>query len=58
MPRDKAAEDAGRRSHEAGGDWRDNPHAPGTRDWFAFEDGRRDAGATVVGPAPGTPGWA
>lgn len=24
---------------ERGGDWRDNPHTPGTREWFEFEDG-------------------
>lgn len=33
---------AHRRGSEArsrGGDWRDNPHTPGTREWFEFEDG-------------------
>lgn len=29
----------GRAAKERGGDWRDNPHTPGTREWFAFEDG-------------------
>lgn len=57
MPRETDAEDAGRRCHEAGGDWRDNPHRPGSADWFAFEDGRRDAGAADVGPAAGCPAW-
>lgn len=33
---------AHRRGAEAagsGGDWRDNPHTPGTREWFEFDDG-------------------
>lgn len=58
MPkRDDGAEQAGRAAQESGGDWRDNPHRLGTREWFAFEDGRRDAGAKDVGAAPGTPAW-
>jgi hypothetical protein len=55
--RDRKAEDEGRKAQEQGGSWRDNPHRPGTRDYYAYEDGRRDAGAKDVGPAPGTPSW-
>jgi hypothetical protein len=55
-PRDDP-EAAGRRAHEGGADWRDNPYRHGSADWFAFEDGRRDAGAKDVGTAPGTPAW-
>jgi len=40
-----------------GGHWTDNPHRHGSREWFEFEDGRRDAGANDVGLAPGTPAW-
>jgi hypothetical protein len=40
-----------------GGTWRDNPHRPGTRAYYEMEDARRDAGATDVGPAAGTPAW-
>jgi hypothetical protein len=59
MPRnrDDDAEEAGRRCHEGGGDMRDNPYTKGSRDWFAFEDGRRDAGAKDVGWSPGNPAW-
>ena len=58
MPkRDRDAYEDGKQTQEQGGDWRDNPHRPGTRDWFAFEDGRRDAGAKDVGPGEGTPAW-
>lgn len=56
-PRDERTKDQGRKVQEAGGSWRDNPHQPGTRDWFAFEEGRQEAGAKDVGPAPGTPAW-
>lgn len=55
--KDRDATAAGRRVQESGGSWRDDPHRPGTREWFAFEDGRREAGAKDVGPAPGTPAW-
>ncbi len=58
MPkRDDDAEAAGRAAQEAGGDWRDNPYFKGSRDWFAFEEGRQDAGAKDVGPKPGNPAW-
>ncbi len=29
----------GTAAKENGGDWRDNPHLPGTREWFEFNDG-------------------
>lgn len=48
----------GKESAEKNGSWRDNPHRPGTREYYEFEDGRRDGGAKDVGPAPGTPSWA
>ncbi|MDE2102671.1 MAG: hypothetical protein KGL39_35835 [Patescibacteria group bacterium] len=48
----------GQESAERGGDWRDNPHALGTRQWFEFEEGRREGGAQDVGPAAGLPPWA
>lgn len=57
MPKHDDAYEAGREAQEQGGSWRDNPHRPGSTDWFAYEDGRRDAGATDVGPKPGTPAW-
>ena len=57
LTRDDEAEEAGRKSQEAGGDWRDNPYRYGSRDWHGFEDGRREAGAKDVGSAPGTPAW-
>jgi hypothetical protein len=49
--------ESGKQTQEDGGSWRDNPHRPGTTDYYAFEDGRRDAGAKDVGPADGTPSW-
>lgn len=55
--RERDAEEAGKKSQEQGGDWRDNNHRRGSREWFAFEEGRQQAGATDVGPAPGTPAW-
>ena len=51
------AEQEGRESAERGEDWTANPYHPGTREWFAFEDGRREGGAKDVGPTPGTPAW-
>ena len=57
MNREKRAEEAGRKCQEQGGDWRDNDYRRGSREWFAYEDGRRDAGAKDVGPASGTPAW-
>jgi hypothetical protein len=57
MPNDDETYEAGKQAQESGGSWRDNPHRPGTRDWFAFEDGRRDAEAKDVGPAEDTPAW-
>jgi hypothetical protein len=29
----------GENAKSRGGDWRDNPHTPGTREWFEFNDG-------------------
>ena len=29
----------GQAAAENGGSWRDNPHTPGTREWFEFNDG-------------------
>lgn len=40
----------GKKVQEEGGSWRDNPHTPGTASYYAYEDGRRDAGAKDVGP--------
>lgn len=57
MDRTDEAREKGRESAERGGDWRDNPHSHGSREWFAFEDGRREGGAKDVGPAEGTPAW-
>lgn len=55
--REKQAEEAGRQCQQSGGSWRDNPYRVGSREWHAFEDARREAGAKDVGPAPGTPAW-
>lgn len=38
-PYDRARE-AGQDAAERGGDWRDNPYTPGSREWFEFEDDR------------------
>lgn len=38
------AYDDGRAAAENDGDWRDNPHLPGTTDWFAFNDGLEEGG--------------
>ncbi len=32
----------GRTAASNGGDWRDNPHLPGTREWFEFDDGLKE----------------
>ena len=29
----------GREAGQRGGDWHDNPHTPGTREYYEFEDG-------------------
>lgn len=55
--RERKAEEAGKKCQEQGGDWRDNPHRHGSREYFAYEEGRREAVAKDVGPAPGTPAW-
>lgn len=57
-PADRAEFERGKQSAENGGARDDNPHRYGSREWFAFEDGRRAGGAEDVGPAPGTPAWA
>lgn len=57
MTRDEQIEAEGRQVQEDGGSWRDNPYRYGSREWHAFEDGRREAGAKDVGSAPGTPSW-
>jgi hypothetical protein len=41
-PYDRAAR-KGRESGESGGDWRDNPHTPGTREHYEFADAQADA---------------
>lgn len=46
---------AGRESAERGEDWTANPHQRGSREWFAFEDGRREGGAHDTGSTPGSP---
>lgn len=53
-PRDDKEVEAGKKAQEEG---RPNPHHKGTRAWFAFEDGRAEAGAKDVGTAPGNPAW-
>jgi hypothetical protein len=54
----KTEYEKGLESSQQGGTWRDNPHRPGTLEYYEFEDGRRDGGAKDVGRAPGTPNWA
>lgn len=58
MNEEMTPHDQGQQSAENGGTWRDNPHQPGSREWYEFEDGRRDGGATDVGPTAGCPSWA
>lgn len=41
--------------------WTENPHRVGSREWFAFEDGRRDAARERGEPEDsreGLPAWA
>jgi hypothetical protein len=56
-PQPHTPQDAGRQSVH----WTENPHRLGSREWFAFEDGRREA-AKERGEAEesreGLPAWA
>lgn len=40
-PYERAARE-GRESGQKGGDWRDNPYTPGTRQYYEFEDGQKE----------------
>jgi hypothetical protein len=56
-PKPQTSQDAGRQTVH----WTENPHRLGSREWFAFEDGRREA-AKERGEAEesreGLPTWA